>query len=131
MCGFAAEFSYAKAPAPVSLARLQKASAAMTVRGPDGSGEWISADGCIGLVHRRLAILDLSESGAQPMATSDGSTRVVFNGEIYNFPELRVQLERKGYQFHSNSDTEVLLHLYQECGSGMVRQLRGMFAFAL
>jgi asparagine synthase (glutamine-hydrolysing) len=131
MCGFAAEFSYAKSAPPVSLARLQKASAAMTVRGPDGSGEWISADGCIGLVHRRLAILDLSESGAQPMATSDGSTRVVFNGEIYNFPELRVQLERKGYQFHSNSDTEVLLHLYQECGSGMVRQLRGMFAFAL
>jgi asparagine synthase (glutamine-hydrolysing) len=115
----------------VSAVRLQKASAAMAVRGPDGAGEWISADGCVGLVHRRLAILDLSESGAQPMVTSDGTTRIVFNGEIYNFPQLRAQLERKGYRFRSNSDTEVLLYLYQEFGSGMVRQLRGMFAFAL
>jgi asparagine synthase (glutamine-hydrolysing) len=131
MCGFAAEFSYAKGAPPISASRLQKASAAMTVRGPDGAGEWISADGCVGLVHRRLAILDLSESGAQPMVTSDGSTRIVFNGEIYNFRELRAQLERKGYRFRSQSDTEVLLHLYQECGREMVRQLRGMFAFAL
>jgi asparagine synthase (glutamine-hydrolysing) len=131
MCGFAAEFSYGRSATPVSLARLQKASAAMMVRGPDGSGEWTSADGCVGLVHRRLAILDLSEFGAQPMATPDGSTRIVFNGEIYNFPELRAQLERKGHRFRSNSDTEVLLYLYQELGIGMVRKLRGMFAFAL
>jgi asparagine synthase (glutamine-hydrolysing) len=131
MCGFAAEFSYAKSAPPVSLARLRKASAAMTARGPDGAGEWISADGCVGMVHRRLAILDLSESGSQPMATSDGSTRIVFNGEIYNFLELREQLKRKGYEFRSSSDTEVLLHLYQECGTDMVKKLRGMFAFAL
>jgi asparagine synthase (glutamine-hydrolysing) len=131
MCGFATEFSYSRSAPPVSASRLQKASAAMTVRGPDGAGEWISADGCVGLVHRRLAILDLSESGAQPMATPDGSIRIVFNGEIYNFRELRAQLERKGYRFRSQSDTEVLLHLYQEYGRGMVRQLRGMFAFAL
>ena len=103
----------------------------MTVRGPDGAGEWFSADGCVGLVHRRLAILDLSGSGAQPMATSDGSARIVFNGEIYNFRQLRAQLERKGYRFRSQSDTEVLLHLYQEYGRGMVGELRGMFAFAL
>src|ERR1700733_1472926 len=103
MCGFAVEFSYAKSAPPVSLARLRKASAAMSSRGPDGAGEWISADGSLGMVHRRLAILDLSESGSQPMATSDGSIRIVFNGEIYNFIELREQLKRKGYKFRSSS----------------------------
>jgi asparagine synthase (glutamine-hydrolysing) len=103
----------------------------MATRGPDGAGEWISADGCVGLVHRRLAILDLSESGAQPMMAPDVSTRIVFNGEIYNFRELRARLEQKGYRFRSNSDTEVLLQLYQEYGQGMVRHLRGMFAFVL
>src|SRR3979490_1818504 len=101
MCGLAAEFSYSRSAPAVSASRLRKASEAMRTRGPDGVGEWISDDGYVGLVHRRLAILDLSESGAQPMATSDGSIRIVFNGEIYNFRELRAQLELKGYRFRS------------------------------
>jgi len=103
----------------------------MASRGPDGANLWVSADSRVGLAHRRLAIIDLSEGGAQPMATPDGAIRIAFNGEIYNFPHLRGELEKKGYRFRSHSDTEVLLYLYQEYGRAMVRQLRGMFAFAL
>lgn len=103
----------------------------MLKRGPDGAGLWISDNKRIGLGHRRLAIIDLSESGAQPMATQDGSARIVFNGEIYNYRELRRELEAKGYRFYSQSDTEVLLHLYMEHGRDMVYHLRGMYAFAI
>ena len=91
----------------------------------------ISVDGRIGLAHRRLAIIDLSAGGAQPMATADGRLRVTFNGEIYNYRELRKELEAKGYRFHSTSDTEVLLHLYAHRGEEMVHALRGMYAFAI
>jgi asparagine synthase (glutamine-hydrolysing) len=103
----------------------------MLKRGPDGAGLWISDDRRIGLAHRRLAIIDLSEAGAQPMSTADGAVRIVFNGEIYNYRELRQDLEAKGYRFYSHSDTEVLLHLYQEHGRKMVHYLRGMYAFAI
>src|SRR5262249_53553099 len=103
----------------------------MIKRGPDGAGLWISDDRRIGLAHRRLAIIDLSDAGAQPMATADGIVRIVFNGEIYNYGELRERLEAKGFEFRSKSDTEVLLYLYQEYSSGMVEHLRGMYAFAI
>lgn len=103
----------------------------MVRRGPDGAGLWISNDRRVGLANRRLAIIDLSEMGAQPMASTDGRLQVIFNGEIYNYRELRVDLEAKGHVFRSQSDTEVLLHLYAEHGEDMVRRLRGMYAFAI
>lgn len=104
---------------------------AMQSRGPDGAGLWVAADGRLALAHRRLSIIDLSPAGAQPMATADEALRVVFNGEIYNYRELRRDLEGRGYRFRSDSDTEVLLHLYREHGPEMVARLRGMYAFAL
>ena len=103
----------------------------MAARGPDGKGEWVSDDGRVGFGHRRLSIIDLSDAGAQPMASADGTLVVTFNGEIYNYRELRRGLEAKGHVFRSQSDTEVLLHLYAEKGEAMVHELRGMFAFAI
>ena len=104
---------------------------AMRPRGPDGAGLWVSQDKRVALAHRRLSIIDLSEAGAQPMGTPDQSLWVVFNGEIYNYRELRHGLENQGHRFQSQSDTEVLLHLYREYGAGMMARLRGMYAFAL
>jgi len=83
----------------------------MRTRGPDGAGLWISEDATVGLVHRRLSILDLSDHGAQPMTTADRTLWITYNGEIYNFRELRNDLETKGVRFHTASDTEVLLEL--------------------
>ena len=103
----------------------------MSARGPNGAGLWIADDAHVGLAHRRLSIIDLSDAGAQPMANGDGRLRVVFNGEIYNYKQLRAELEKKGYRFRSQSDTEVLLHLYAERGADMVHALRGMYAFAV
>ncbi|HET7730531.1 MAG TPA: asparagine synthase (glutamine-hydrolyzing), partial [Usitatibacter sp.] len=103
----------------------------MASRGPDGAGSWFSADGRAALAHRRLSIIDLTESGAQPMVSADGRLAITFNGEIYNFRELRSELAARGARFRSTSDTEVLLHLYAERGAAMVESLRGMFAFAI
>lgn len=103
----------------------------MAARGPDGHGEWASDDRQIWLGHRRLSIIDLSERGAQPMRSADGQIVITFNGEIYNYKALRGRLESKGHVFRSGSDTEVLIELYREMGPDMVRDLRGMFAFAL
>ena len=86
---------------------------AMEHRGPDGAGEWWSDDGRVGLAHRRLSIVDLSIAGHQPMRNDQRGLTIVFNGEIYNFLELRTQLEGHGYRFKSNSDTEVLIAAYQ------------------
>ena len=131
MCGIAGIFAYDRSAAPVDQEELLRIREAMVKRGPDGAGLWISPDRRVGLAHRRLAIIDLSASGAQPMATSDGWLRITFNGEIYNYRELRKELESKGFVFQSNSDTEVLLHLYADRGDQMVHALRGMYAFAL
>ena len=98
-------------------------------RGPDGEGWWV--DGPVGLVHRRLAIVDLSEAAAQPMTTADGRLRIAYNGEIYNFPALRRALEARGARFRTRSDTEVLLAAYRAWGLACLDRLRGMFAFAL
>lgn len=131
MCGVAGIFAYREGAPRADRNDLLRIRDAMSRRGPDGSGLWISDDARVGLAHRRLAIIDLSDTGAQPMASSDGRLRVVFNGEIYNYRQLRAGLEAKGYCFQSQSDTEVLLHLYAERGADMVHVLRGMYAFAI
>ncbi|WP_449192831.1 asparagine synthase (glutamine-hydrolyzing) [Thauera sp.] len=131
MCGINGIFAYRPSAAAVDRDELLRVRETMTARGPDGAGVWIADNGRVGLAHRRLAIIDLSPAGAQPMQTADGLTVVSFNGEIYNYPELRSELERDGVRFDSHSDTEVLLHLYRRQGPAMVGRLRGMFAFAL
>jgi len=100
-------------------------------RGPDGYGVWLSEDGRVGLAHRRLAIVDLSDAARQPMTNVDQTVWITYNGEVYNFLELRAELETKGYRFRSRSDTEVLLNMYQEMGDEMVGQLDGDFGFGL
>jgi len=100
-------------------------------RGPDGQGQWWSPKARVGLCHNRLAIIDLSSAGAQPMHSTDGRFVIVYNGELYNFRDLRAKLENIGARFHSHSDTEVLLESYRAWGENMLVQLRGMFSFAL
>lgn len=131
MCGLASIFAYSASAPRVDADALGRVRDAMAARGPDGAGLWLSDNGRVGLAHRRLAILDLSEAGAQPMAGADGRLRIVFNGEIYNYRTLRTELERAGVQFRSNSDTEVLLELYRRHGRAMLGRLRGMYALAL
>ncbi len=103
----------------------------MRWRGPDGEGLWLSKDQRVGLVHRRLSIIDLSPTGCQPMCDQASGTTIVFNGEIYNHRELRCELEAAGHRFDSTSDTEVLLKLYAVHGIDMTAKLRGMYAFAI
>lgn len=100
-------------------------------RGPDGEGSYISPDKRVGLGHRRLAIIDLSPAGAQPMYNEDKNVWIVFNGEIYNFQEIRPELEKLGHKFKSKSDTEVIIHAYEEYGPDCVKHFNGMFAFAI
>ncbi|MBM4305835.1 MAG: asparagine synthase (glutamine-hydrolyzing) [Deltaproteobacteria bacterium] len=107
---------------------LRVMTAKMVHRGPDHEGIW--SEGPLGFGHRRLSIIDL-QTGNQPISNEDGSVWVVFNGEIYNFRELRNDLELRGHIFKTTSDTEVLVHGYEEWGKGMMRRLNGMFAFAL
>jgi asparagine synthase (glutamine-hydrolysing) len=103
----------------------------MAHRGPDDAGSWWSADGRVGLCHRRLAIIDLSPAGHQPMQDVTGLMTIVFNGEIYNYRDLQQELATKGHTFRSNSDTEVILAAYREWGMDCLARLNGMFAFAL
>lgn len=131
MCGFNAIFAYNHSASTPERRELLATRDAMTARGPDGAGEYWSEDGRLGLGHRRLSILDLTERGSQPMVSACGRYVVVFNGEIYNYPQLRRELEAEGGAFRTNSDTEVLLHLFARDGEAMVNRLRGMFAFAI
>ena len=108
---------------------LQRMMDRIVHRGPDMGGTFI--DDRVALGFRRLSILDLSEAGAQPMSNEDGSVVVAFNGEIYNFQELRAELEKAGYTFHCDADTESLLHGYEEWGEGVLDRLRGMYAFVI
>jgi asparagine synthase (glutamine-hydrolysing) len=108
---------------------LQRMASTLAHRGPDGEGIW--AQGNVGLAHRRLAIIDLRAVAGQPMSNEDGSVWITFNGEIYNFQELRDELEARGHTFRTNSDTEVIVHAYEEYGRECLRRLRGMFAFAI
>lgn len=130
MCGIAGIVALRKNGEVPALA-LESMTRVMERRGPDAEGLWLSHDRKTGFGHRRLAIVDLSDAGAQPMSLPDGSAVVTFNGEIYNFPVLRRDLEAKGHVFRSGSDTEVLLHLYLDKGARMVEDLDGDFAFAL
>ncbi len=114
---------------PIDPATLDRLTDALAHRGPDGHGTFIS--GPAGLGHRRLSIIDLTDAASQPMRSGDGMLILSFNGEIYNFVEKRVMLEKKGYTFTSTGDGEVLLKLYQEFGEDCVLHLRGMFAFAM
>src|SRR5919201_1763174 len=127
MCGIAGVL-YSDPARPPDPAVLQAMGGAIAHRGPDGEGLW--AEPGVGLVHRRLAIIDLA-GGGQPLGNEDGALQVVFNGEIYNFQELRSGLEARGHRFRTRSDTEVLVHLYEEDGERLVERLRGMFTFAL
>lgn len=129
MCGIAGVYGYHPDAAPVDRDELVRIRESMRSRGPDGHGEWLSGDGRVGLGHRRLSVIDLSERGHQPMRR--GANVIVFNGEIYNYRELRRHLVERGYELESDSDTEVLLHLYAERGEAMFEALRGMYAFAL
>src|SRR5450631_4312945 len=113
------------------LSPVDRADLTALARGPDGSGIWVSHDWRIVFGHRRLSIFDRSEDGVPPMATADANLIVTFNGDIYNYRALRAELEAQGYVFRTESDTEVLLHLYAENGVAMVDRLRGMFAFAI
>jgi asparagine synthase (glutamine-hydrolysing) len=131
MCGIVALYAHSGSAAPVDREELRRVRDHMQARGPDGAGEWYSADGRLGLGHRRLAIIDTTERGAQPMRSADGKLVISFNGEIYNYRELRAKLEALGRVFATDSDTEVLLHLYAQQGVEMFRQLRGMFALAI
>jgi len=125
MCGIAGILNFNKEP--VSLVEIKKMTDIILHRGPDDEGAFI--DGYIGLGHRRLAIIDLSRAGHQPMEGSDSV--IVYNGEIYNFKLLRVELESYGYEFRSNTDTEVILHAYREWGIDCIYKFNGMFSFAL
>jgi len=98
-------------------------------RGPDDAGIYLKDN--IGLGHRRLSVLDVTPAGHQPMTNEDRTIWIVFNGEIYNYCELRKELENKGHVFSSSSDTETIIHLYEEKGIECLQDLRGMFAFAL
>jgi asparagine synthase (glutamine-hydrolysing) len=131
MCGIAAIYAYHPAAPSVDRAELALVSAAQAARGRDGSGEWFSGHGRVGLAHRRLAIIDPVESANQPMLSADTTAAISFNGEIYNFRALRAQLIRDGVVLRTQSDTEVVLELYRQRGEAMLTQLRGMYAFAL
>lgn len=127
MCGITGIFNLNGEP--VSPVILRKMTDAIAHRGPDGEGFYI--DSFVGLGHRRLAIIDLSPAGHQPMMTADGQYVICYNGELYNFQELRIELEALGYQFRSRSDTEVMLYAYAAWGEACVEHFNGMFAFAL
>lgn len=127
MCGIAGLINLDQTP--VSPAVLQRMTDAVAHRGPDGEGHWI--EGHVGIGHRRLAIIDLSPAGHQPMVSADHRYVLSYNGEIYNFRELRAELEAKGYWFRSRTDSEVLLYALAEWGAEGLKRLNGMFAFAL
>lgn len=127
MCGIAGFFRSCAPSADKSL--LQRMGEVIRHRGPDAGGEYM--DDQVGLAHRRLSIIDLSPQGNQPMFSADGSLVIVFNGEIYNFLKLRDQLESEGVLFRTKTDTEVILALYRKLGTGCLKELNGMFAFAI
>jgi asparagine synthase (glutamine-hydrolysing) len=128
MCGIAGCISRQQ---KTSIELLKKMTDSIAHRGPDGEGFWVNSSANVGLGHRRLSIIDLSDKAGQPMSYQNGRYTIIFNGEIYNYVELREQLIKRGYQFQNNSDTEVLLALYDEKKEKCLTELDGMFAFAV
>ncbi len=128
MCGICGLLDFKKTGI-VSKKNIKKMLSSMTHRGPDDEG--VFADSIIGLGHRRLSIIDLSANGHQPMTNEDGDIQIVFNGEIYNFLELRNELKKKGHKFTSTSDTEAIIHAYEEWGEKSFSRFNGIFAFAI
>src|SRR3954469_22639713 len=118
---------------PLDSAVWRRMGDAVRHRGPDDQGEVIltASESCVSLGHKRLSIIDLSQAGRQPMCNEDESIWITFNGEIYNYQHLTQELQSRGHRFRSRSDTEVVLHLYEEHGTECLQQLCGMFAFAL
>ena len=131
MCGIVAIFAHGAGAPPVDAAELLAIRDQMALRGPDDAGAWFSPDRAVGLGSRRLAIIDTSAAGHQPMVAADRALVITFNGEIYNYRALRAELEQGGAVFRTQSDTEVLLALYRRDGPAMVDRLRGMYGFAL
>src|SRR5918993_578668 len=127
MCGIAGIV----AKGGVELQSLKKMSDSISHRGPDGEGQWINENRTAGLAHRRLSIIDLSSAGSQPMFSADDKYAIIFNGEIYNYLELKEALIKEGVSFFSHSDTEVLLNLYIHKGANCLDEVDGMFAFAI
>ncbi|HEU4806168.1 MAG TPA: asparagine synthase (glutamine-hydrolyzing), partial [Nitrobacter sp.] len=128
MCGFVGYYSQRERVSEELLVEMRDT---MVHRGPDGAGAWISEDRRLGLAHRRLAIVDLSDAGHQPMLSADGRYALIFNGEIYNFRSLRKELEGRSHRFKGTGDTEVLLAAWIEWGKAALQRLSGMFSFVL
>jgi asparagine synthase (glutamine-hydrolysing) len=131
MCGIVARFAYADRAAPIAAADVLRVRDSMWYRGPDAVGEWQSPDGRVVLGHRRLAIIDLNPEADQPMVMDDADLRIVFNGEIFNYRELREELRTAGARFKTASDTEAILQAYRVWGVEGLGRLQGMFAFTL
>ncbi|HEC22990.1 MAG TPA: asparagine synthase (glutamine-hydrolyzing) [Chloroflexi bacterium] len=130
MCGIAGIVRLDAGP-PVEESLLRRMADTIAHRGPDDAGVYVSPDGRAALANRRLAIIDLSPAGHQPMSNGDGTLWIAYNGEVYNYADHRPELEAKGHTFRSRSDTEVILHLYEEHGPAALEKLRGMFALAI
>jgi asparagine synthase (glutamine-hydrolysing) len=131
MCGIAGAFGFLPEADPVDLATVERINEAQRRRGPDGEGLWQSPNLRVVLAHRRLAIIDTGPTGAQPMVDATGRWTITFNGEIYNYRELRAELEHAGVKFFTKSDTEVLINAVAVWGEAGLSKVRGMFAFAL
>ena len=131
MCGICGILHFEKETRPVDEELLGRMTASIFHRGPDSDGTYISPQGNLGFGFRRLAIVDLSPAGNQPMTNEDGTVWIVFNGEIYNHAKLRPALEAAGHRYRSRSDTETLIHAYEEYGPDFVQKLEGMFAIAI
>jgi asparagine synthase (glutamine-hydrolysing) len=133
MCGISGVLAFKSSNFEVTAEYLARMRDTMAHRGPDGAGLWISPNRRVGLAHRRLSIIDLSDAASQPMSNGDGSLEIVFNGEIYNHAEIRRELEALGRRRWktNHSDTEVILHAFEEWGIACLERFRGMFAIAL
>src|ERR1700759_4429365 len=133
MCGISGVLEFKNSNFEVTAEYLTGMRDTMAHHGPDGAGLWISPNRRVGLAHRRLSIIDLSDAASQPMSNGDGSLQIVFNGEIYNHAEIRRELEGLGRRnWKTNpSDTEVILQAFEEWGIVCLQRFRGMFAIAL